>query len=223
MCSKSFFIEMKCIVKECLVKEKNQRNSGETDRENIVPGILCIIWKLSEAWLLEKDSVTFSRLLKLLKRKKNTITAWRFLKFLILRKGLSNFLTTFTVINAKKDLITFLWILKILILKKGCMTLLPLLKFNIEKGHHHFLASFTVFNFRKWLHHILMTLKDFQNSFPVECWWTAGSEGLLSYYIFIKELDLLWVSNFISLGLCFLFGTKFSWNEGIEICFNVGC
>ena len=27
--------------------------------------------------------------------------------------------------------------------------------------------------------------------------------------------------NFIALGICFIFETKFSWNEGIDICFNV--
>ena len=39
----------------------------------------------------------------------------------------------------------------------------------------------------------------------------------------INELDLLWVPNFIALGIYFLFGTKFSWNEGIGTCFNVEC
>ena len=140
----------------------------------------------------------------------------------MLKKVLRHLLTTFTVINTKKDLITFLWILKIFILKKGCMTFLQLLKFNIEKGYHHLLETLAGFNFRKWLHHILMTLKLFQNSYSVECWWTAASECLLSYDIFINELDLLWLSNFIALGMYFLFGTKFSWNEGVEICFNVG-
>ena len=128
---------------------------------------------------------------------------------------------TFTVINAKKNLIPFLWILKILILKKGWMTFLQLLKFNIEKGHHHFLETLTGFNFRKWIHHILVTLKIFQNSHSTECWWTAASECLLSHHIFINELDLLWVSNFIALGMYFLFRTKFSWNDVIEICFNI--
>ena len=41
-----------------------------TDRENIVPGNLYIISKLNEAWPLNKDSVTFLQLLKLLKLKK---------------------------------------------------------------------------------------------------------------------------------------------------------
>ena len=29
--------------------------------------------------------------------------------------------------------------------------------------------------------------------------------------------------NFIALAIYFLFGTKFSWNEGIDVCFNVEC
>ena len=37
----------------------------------------------------------------------------------------------------------------------------------------------------------------------------------------INELDLLWLPNFIALGIYFIFGTKFSWNEGIDTCFSV--
>ena len=38
----------------------NQRNSVGTDRENVVPGNLIIIWKLNEAWPLKKTlTVTF--------------------------------------------------------------------------------------------------------------------------------------------------------------------
>ena len=29
--------------------------------------------------------------------------------------------------------------------------------------------------------------------------------------------------NFIALGIYFVFGTKFSWNEAIDTCFNVEC
>ena len=72
----------------------NQRNSVGTERKNIVPGNLCIIWKLNEAWPLKKDSAIFLRLLKLLKLKKSSTTALRLLKFLILKKGLHHFLTT---------------------------------------------------------------------------------------------------------------------------------
>ena len=39
----------------------------------------------------------------------------------------------------------------------------------------------------------------------------------------INELDLLWVSNFIALRICFLSETKFSWIEEIDTCFNVEC
>ena len=163
MCSASFFIEMKCIVKEMFSqRKKSKKFSGNWQRKYCSRD-----WKLSEAWLLKKDSVTFSRLLKLLKLKKNclwknSITTWQLLKFLILKKGLRHFLTTFTVINAKKDLITFLWILKILILKKGCITFLRLLQFNIEKGQPHFLETLTGLNHLiTGLHHILMTLKSF--------------------------------------------------------------
>ena len=39
----------------------------------------------------------------------------------------------------------------------------------------------------------------------------------------INKLDLLWVLNFIALRIYFIFGTKFSWNEGIDTCFNVEC
>ena len=37
----------------------------------------------------------------------------------------------------------------------------------------------------------------------------------------INELDLPWVPNFTALGIYFLFETNFSWNEGIDTCFNV--
>ena len=37
----------------------------------------------------------------------------------------------------------------------------------------------------------------------------------------INELELLWSSNFIALGIYFVFGAEFSWNEGIDTCFNL--
>ena len=37
----------------------------------------------------------------------------------------------------------------------------------------------------------------------------------------INELGLFWVSNLIALGIYFVFGTKFSWNERIDTRFNV--
>ena len=34
---------------------------------------------------------------------------------------------------------------------------------------------------------------------------------------------MLWVPNFIALEICFSIWSKFSWNESVEICFNVEC
>ena len=49
-----------------------------------------------------------------------------------------------------------------------------------------------------------------------------GSRSSISNIIsMINELDLLWLPNFIALGIYLVFGTKFSWNEGIDTCFNV--
>ena len=39
----------------------------------------------------------------------------------------------------------------------------------------------------------------------------------------INELDLLWLPNFIALGIYFIFETKLSWNKGVDTCFNVEC
>ena len=39
----------------------------------------------------------------------------------------------------------------------------------------------------------------------------------------IDELYLLWVPNFVALGIHSIFGTKFSWHEEIDTCFNVEC
>ena len=36
----------------------------------------------------------------------------------------------------------------------------------------------------------------------------------------INKLDLLRLPNFIAFGIYFIFGTKLSWNEGIDTCFN---
>ena len=49
-----------------------------------------------------------------------------------------------------------------------------------------------------------------------------GSKSAISNIIFMtNKLDLLWLTNFIALGIYFSSGTKFSWNEGIDTCFNV--
>ena len=39
----------------------------------------------------------------------------------------------------------------------------------------------------------------------------------------INELELLWLPNFIALRVYLIFGTTFSWNEGIETWFNEKC
>ena len=122
----------------------SQWNSVGTDKENIFPGNLRIIWKLNDVWPLKKNSVIFLRLLKFLKLKKNSISALRLLKFLILKKGLRHFLPTFKVVNAEKGLHHFFTALKV---------------FNTEKGLHDFLTILKVFNIEKGLHHFLMTLK----------------------------------------------------------------
>ena len=47
---------------------------------------------------------------------------------------------------------------------------------------------------------------------------------IISDIIFmINELHLLWVPNFIALGIYFLFGIKFSWKEETGTCFDVEC
>ena len=147
----------------------------------------------------KKDSVTFLRLLKLLKLKKNSTTALP-LKVLNTEKGHHHCINVF---NVERGLHHFLRTLKV---------------FNIEKGLHHFLETLKGFNFEKWLHHILMTLKVFQNSY-------SGEQSLVNvaYFIIfmINKLRLLWGPNFIALGINFLFGAKFSWNEETDTCSNV--
>ena len=41
-------------------------------------------------------------------------------------------------------------------------------------------------------------------------------------YLWLTSFDLLWSSNFIALGIYSILG-PFSWNEGIDTCFNVDC
>ena len=51
-----------------------------------------------------------------------------------------------------------------------------------------------------------------------------GSRYAISNIIFmINKLDLLWVLNFIAPGIFLIVGTKFSWNEEVDTCFNVEC
>ena len=35
--------------------------------------------------------------------------------------------------------------------------------------------------------------------------------------------DFIKIVHILSIGIYFIFGTKFSWNEGINTCFNVEC
>ena len=129
------------------------------------------IWSSYES-LMKRDhwkrtlTVTFWRLLKFLKLKETSTTALWLLKFLILKKGLHCFLTTLTAFNTEKR-------------HYHCLKV-----FNTEKGLHHFLQTLKGFNFEKRLFHILITRKVYQNSYFAECWWTAASEGRLSYHIY---------------------------------------
>ena len=79
--------------------------------------------------------------------------------------------------------------LKVFNTEKGLHHLLRALKVvKIEKELHHFLDSLKGFNFEKWLRQILITRKVYQNSyFTVLCWWTAASQGCLSYHIYDKR------------------------------------
>ena len=47
----------------------------------------------------------------------------------------------------------------------------------------------------------------------------------VAYHIIfmINELHLLWMPNFIAIGIYFLFGTKFFWSEETDTGFNVEC
>ena len=125
----------------------------------------------------------------------------------------------------KKDSITFLRLFKFLIPKKGSMTFLRLLRFLILKKDS---ITYLRLLLKVWILKndsitFLRLLKVFQNNYSVECWWTAASASCLSYHIFINELDLPSVPNLIALGIYFLFGIKFSMDEGTVIWFNVKC
>ena len=139
----------------------NQRYSVGTDTENVVSGNLIIIWKLNEAWPLKKKS--FGHFITALKAFKT-------------QKELHHRPTALKVSNTEKRRHRCL---KVFNTKKGLHHLLRTLKvFNIEKGLHHFLESLKGFDFEKY---ILITRKVYQNRYSVLCWWTAASEGRLSY------------------------------------------
>ena len=164
----------------------------------------------------KKDSATFLWLLKLLKLKKNCTTALPLKVFNTEKRTASLFLTPVKVFNTEKG---HHHCINVFSAERGLHHFLRTLKvFNIEKGLHHFLGTLKDLNFEKWLHHILMTLKVFQNIY-------SGEQSLVNvaYYIIfmINKLHLLWGPNFIALGINFLFGAKFSWNEETDTYFNV--
>ena len=149
-----------------------------TDRENIVPGNLCIIskmlksflifliivtmiiLKLNEVWPLEKDSVTFLRPSWLLKLKKTSITALQILKFLILKEGLLHFSTLLKLLMLLR-LHHFPTVVKVFNTEIGHHHCLQ--AFNTEKGFRHFLTTSKVINAEKGLPHFLTTLKVFNS------------------------------------------------------------
>ena len=106
-----------------------------TDRENVVPGNLIIIWKLNEAWPLKKNSYgLFLTALKVFKTQKDSTTTLRLFKFLILKKGTIIVLKFLIPSLHQKDSITFSGLLKFLKLRKGSITSLRLLKVLILKN-----------------------------------------------------------------------------------------
>ena len=66
-----------------------------------------------------------------------------------------------------------------------------------------------------------MTIKIFRNGYSVECWWTAVFEVRISYHTYDQRTSPALRAQFITLGIYFPFGTKFSWNEETHTCFNV--
>ena len=164
-------------------------------RESIVPGNLCIIWKVNVAWPLEKDSLTFSWFLKLLKLKEISINASRLLKFLRLKKGFRHFLMTFKVINAGKEIHHFLTTLKVFKTEKSTSSI-TVLKFLIPKKN-----SITFL----WLVNFLILILK-QCCITIVCilpllsggllrWGVGGGRGWASDQIFNKGgLDR--ISNF---------------------------
>ena len=111
-----------------------------TDRENVVPGNLCIIWKLNEPWPLKKDSVTFLRLLKLLKLKKNSITAL-LLKVFNTEKGHHHCIKVF---NTEKGLHHLLRTLKVFNIGKGLYHVPSLSLHTLLDGNFDFLGCYLV-------------------------------------------------------------------------------
>ena len=140
-------------------------------------------------------------------------------------KVLGHFLTgLLKLLKLKKNSITALQLLKFLILKKDTITCLRLLKFLALKKD--FITSWRLLKvlYLKNDSIIFLWLLKF---FKVAILQNAGEQSLLkvAYHIIfmINELYLLWVLSFIALEIYYLFGTKFSWKEETDTCFNVEC
>ena len=146
-------------------------NSVGTDGSNVVPENLIILWKLNEAWPQKKNYCG------------HFITA---LKAFKTERELNHCLMTLKVFNPEKRRHLCL---KAFNTGKGLQRLLRTLNiFKTEKELHHFLETLKGLNFEKWLRQILVTRKICQNSYcTVLCWWTATSQGRLSYHIYDKR------------------------------------
>ena len=178
-----------------------------TNRENVVPGNVSIISTLNEVWQLKKNSYGhFLPALKVFKTQRELHHCFTALKiFSYWKKDSVAFLRLIKFLILKKDTIA---VLRFFIPKKGSITCLRLLKVLILKND-----SVTFLKLVKFIKIAIL-----QN---------AGEQPLVkvAYHIIfmINELHLLWVTNFIAIGIYFLFGTKFSWNVETDTCFNVEC
>ena len=105
--------------------------------------------------------------------------------------------------------------LKVFNTEKGLHHFLRTIKvFNIEKKLHHFLETLKGFNFEIWLCQILITRKSYQNSYcTVVCWWTAASQGRLSYHINDKRTSSAPIFRFFETS-----GTLDKWNFNFMNC-----
>ena len=149
------------------------------------------MWKLNEAWPLKKNY--YSHFPTALKAFKTEIE-------------LHHCLTTPKVFNSEKR---FHQYRKVFNTEKRLHHLLKTRKvFNIEKELHYFLETLKSFNFEQCLRQILITRKVYQNSYSALSWWTAASQGRLSYHILfmINELHL---PRFLG---CQTSGTSDKWN-----------
>ena len=122
----------------------NQANSVGTDRENVVPRNLIIIWKHNEVWPLKNSSYGhFLAALKAFKTQRELHHCLAALQFFNTKKGHRWFIMTLKVFNPEKR-------------RHHCLK-----GFNTEKGLPHLLRTLKVLNIEKVLHHFLETLKGF--------------------------------------------------------------